>query len=236
MEKTLEMNRSASPGTLYIIATPLGNPRDISLRALDILSTVDTIACESAGRAGKLLREHKIPTRQLLICQAGNEAASAEGLVQLLRKGRSIAYISDAGTPGISDPGLKLVATARRHNFAIEALPGPSALTLITSLAPWPCAPFSFIGFLSPKSGRRRRELARWLQQGHSFIFYESPFRVLSTLKDLGELAPERAIFLGREMTKKNAQFLQGTSDYLLGQLEIPIRGELTLLVAPKSG
>ncbi len=226
----------ALPRSLYMVATPLGNLRDITLRALDILASVDVIACESRQRATRLLRAHQIHPGQLLVCQAGNEAASAEGLVRLLKKGRSIAYISDAGTPGISDPGTKLVATVRAAGFTVESLPGPSALTLLISMSSCSCNPLSFIGFLSPKSGRRQRELQHWMEQGHSFVFYESPFRLETTLEILYQLDPHRQIFLGREMTKKNAQFLLGTSDYVLGQLKAisAIRGECSVLVAAR--
>ncbi len=223
---------------LYIVATPLGNLRDISLRALDILASVDIIACESLARSKNLLREYGIQPQQLVVCQAGNEAASAEGLVKLLKQGHSIAYISDAGTPGISDPGTKLVARVKQAGFVIKALPGPSALTLIASLAGYPCKPLAFIGFLSTKNGRRRLELQHWLEQEHCFVLYESPFRIISTLKELASLAPKRKIFLGREMTKKSEQFLSGTSDYILSHLEavsFSIRGEFTLFIAAES-
>ena len=220
--------------TLYMVATPLGNLRDITLRALDILASVDVIVCESLNRAKKLLRAYRIQPAQLLVCQAGNEEASATGLIKLMQRGTSIAYICDAGTPGLNDPGMRLVAAARSEGFAVEALPGPSALTMIASLASASCKPLSFIGFLSPKSRRRRRELKFWLEQGHSFVFYESPFRIISTLEELAQLAPEREIGMGREMTKKNAQFLWGTSDYILCQLNSmsTVCGEFTLLVA----
>ncbi|WGK68117.1 16S rRNA (cytidine(1402)-2'-O)-methyltransferase [Candidatus Haliotispira prima] len=232
--KSPEAGERARPQTLYMVATPIGNLRDITLRALDILTSVDVIACESLMRSRNLLREYRIYPEQLLVCQAGNEEAGAGGLVKLLERGRSIAYISDAGTPGINDPGMKLVAAVRGEGFAVEALPGPSALTMMASLASCSCKPLSFVGFLSPKSGRRQRELRHWLEQGHSFVFYESPFRVEATLKDIDCLAPQRVLFLGREMTKKNAQFLWGTSDHLLCQLKLMtlVRGEFTLLVA----
>lgn len=223
----------AQEQTLYMVATPIGNLRDITLRALDILATVDVICCESLNRAHKLLHQYQIRGKQLLVCGAKNEEASAEGAVKLLQKGRSLAYISDAGTPGLNDPGAKLLGTVRKAGFAVEALPGPSALGLMASLASCPCKPLSFVGFLSPKRGRKQRELQYWLGLGHSFLLYESPFRLIATLEILKELAPRRELFLGREMTKKNAQFLVGTADDILARFESasPVLGECSLLI-----
>ena len=235
-KKTEAGQKTARAQTLYMVATPIGNLRDITLRALDILGSVDVICCESLNRARKLLHQYQIRGKPLLVCGAKNEEASAEGAVKLLQKGRSLAYISDAGTPGLNDPGAKLLATVRKAGFAAEALPGPSALGLMASLASCPCKPLSFVGFLSPKRGRKQRELQYWLEQGYSFLLYESPFRLEATLEMLKELAPRRELFLGREMKKKNAQFLEGTADDILTRIRaaLPVLGECSLLVAAK--
>ena len=232
--KNMQVADCAREQTLYMIATPIGNLRDITLRALDILASVDVIVCESLNKAHRLLYQYQIRGKQLLVCGAKNEEASAEGVVKLLQKGQSLAYISDAGTPGLNDPGAKLLAKVRKAGFTVEALPGPSALGLMASLASCSCKPLSFVGFLSPKHTRKQRELQYWLGLGHSFLLYESPFRLQATLEMLRELAPRRELFLGREMTKKNAQFLVGTSDNILAQLATtsPILGECSLLVA----
>lgn len=192
-----------APSTLYAVATPIGNLRDITLRALDVLRGVDRIAAEDTRVSSGLLRHYGIATR-LIALHEHNERAQAARIVALLQEGLSVALISDAGTPGVSDPGAELVAIVRSAGFAVLPIPGPSALTAALSVTGWPAIPFTFIGFLPPKAAARRAALEALREAREALIFYEAPHRIVATLGDFAErLGGSRRITIGRELTKR---------------------------------
>lgn len=219
--------------TLYIVATPIGNLKDITLRALEVLREVDVVACEDTRQTLKLLNAHGIRKR-LVSCRADNELQSAEGICRLLGEGQSVAYATDAGTPSVSDPGGALVQAVRRAGYPVVPIPGPSALAAIVSVAGIRGGAVTFEGFLSPKSGKRRARLAELLARGEPFVLYESPFRLLKLMRDLADLSPERELIVGREMTKVHEEYRAATASELLAEFESRgrILGEFSVLVS----
>lgn len=217
---------------LYIVATPIGNMSDITLRAIETLKSVDTIACEDTRHTSILLNHLGIQGKNLIACHARNEENSANGIVKLLSEGRSVAYCSDAGTPGVSDPGSRLVRAVRAAGFRVVPIPGASASVSLISVSGLAGKTFTFEGFLSPKSGRRQKRLSQLLERDEAFIVYESPFRIRKTLTEIMNLAPERNMVLGREMTKTFEEFLCGTAEEILSQLKTE-KGEFALCVLP---
>ena len=192
-----------APSTLYAVATPIGNLRDITLRALDVLRGVDRIAAEDTRVSSVLLRHYGISTRLIALHQH-NERAQAARIVAWLREGLSVALIADAGTPGISDPGAELVAIVRAAGFAVLPIPGPSALTAALSVTGWAAVPFTFIGFLPARPATRRAALEALREVREALIFYEAPHRIIATLGDLAErLGESRRVTVGRELTKR---------------------------------
>ena len=224
----------AAPGTLYVVATPLGNLRDITLRALDILKSADVIAAEDTRVTAVLLRHFGIATRPLSL-HAHNEAKRAAEIVAVLRSGRSVALVSDAGTPAVSDPGAALVGSVRAAGFAIVPVPGANAAVAAVSAAGLGAERFAFLGFL-PTSAKRRRELVQ--QAGAlsmALVVYEAPHRVQETVAELAQwLAGARTIVIARELTKKfesiAAMPLADASDWLAADSDRQ-RGEFVLIV-----
>lgn len=219
--------------TLFVVATPIGNLQDITLRALEILRSVDIVAAEDTRETMKLLSAFQIQ-KKLISCRSANETASAAGIVKLLSEGKSIAYCSDAGTPGLSDPGAVLVRAVREAGFAVVPLPGPSAFACLLSAAGVSGRCVLFEGFLSPKPGKRRKRLKELLERQESFVVYESPFRVVKLLQDLADIESDREIVLGREMTKNFEEFVSGTASGVLQDFQARniIKGEFALLVS----
>ena len=217
-------------GVLYVVATPIGNLADITLRALQTLRAVDVIACEDTRRTRVLLSHHDVGTRTVAY---GHDEARSGRVLGLLRSGLDVALVSDAGTPGISDPGSGAVRAAREAGFAVIPIPGASAVTALLSVMGTSAQGVRFYGFCSPKPGRRRAQLQRLLADGSPFLLFEGPHRVLKLLDDLAQAAPERSIVLGRELTKLHEEVLEGTASALRDQLagRTRIAGELTLLV-----
>lgn len=224
------------PSTLYMIASPIGNLMDLTLRALEVLKSCDIVACEDTRKTGLLLKQYGL-SKRLLSCRAANEAASAQGLIKLLSQGKMLAYLSDAGTPGLSDPGSRLVSAVLEAGFRVLPLPGPSALACLWSVNPFGSRSFLFDGFLPVKSGPRRRRLAELLDRGECFLFYEAPHRVQAVLTEIAELAPRRPLLVGREMTKIHEEYLRGTAEEILQKLKSSdtIRGEFVFLVSELS-
>jgi len=221
-----------------MVATPVGNLQDMTYRAVEILNGVDIIACEDTRESAKLLNHYGI-RKQLISCRARNEKQSAPGIVKLLNEGRNIAYVSDAGTPVLSDPGRLLVREARDAGHEIMPVPGASAFSTLVSVCGFPGKTFLFEGFLSPKQGKRKKRLQELLDRGENFMIYESPYRVLKVLSEIGEIDPLREILVGREMTKKFEEYIEGTADKLINHLETGnhSKGEFALLVsAEKKG
>ena len=226
------MNES---GCLYIVATPIGNLKDITIRALDVLKEVDLVACEDTRHTLKLLNAYSISCR-LLSCRSGNEEKAAEKIVDLLEGGGRAAYASDAGTPGLSDPGSRLVRIVRDAGFPVIPLPGPSAFASLLSVSGFAGKGVLFEGFLSPKAGRRRKRLGQLLEREEAAVFYESPFRIIKLLTDIADLFPEREILVGREMTKIHEEFLEGPVETVLNELNSreKVKGEFSVLVSGK--
>lgn len=196
------MNTTDKTTALYVVATPIGNLADITLRALEVLRTVDLVACEDTRHARHLLDHHGIRAATLSLHEH-NEAAAAQKLVAALREGRRVALISDAGTPGISDPGARACAAVRAAGFAVVPLPGPSAAVAALSAAGLADARFLFAGFLSSKSTGRRGEIESLKSVPAALVFYEAPHRIEDTLADLAAiLEPERTLVVARELTK----------------------------------
>jgi 16S rRNA (cytidine1402-2'-O)-methyltransferase len=223
-------------GTLYIVATPIGNLEDITLRAIRILQEVRLIAAEDTRHTRILLDKYRIST-PLTSLYDQNEAKKSDLLLARLQKGEDIAYVSDAGTPGISDPGYILVRKAIARSILVVPVPGASALITALSVSGLPMDSFVFLGFLPAKQARRRQLLVSLQQEKRTLVFYESPRRLLSSLQDIEALLGERAVVVSREMTKMYEEFLRGPAGRLVAALgEGAIRGEVTLIVAGCSG
>ena len=218
--------------TLFIVATPIGNLDDITIRAIKTLREADVIACEDTRHTQMLLNHLEITGKRLIACHAHNEAASSQGIVGLLSQGLDVAYCSDAGTPGVSDPGSRLVRAVREAGFTVVPIPGASASVTLISASGLSGKTFTFEGFLSPKSGRRKTRLKELLAREEAFIIYESPFRILKTLSEIKELDDSRRIVLGREITKAFEQFLYGTASEIISQLKV-VKGEFAFVVLP---
>jgi 16S rRNA (cytidine1402-2'-O)-methyltransferase len=222
--------------TLYIIGTPIGNLGDISFRAVEILKTVDLVACEDTRRTLKLLSHLglRIP---LLSCRAQNERPAAGRLIAALNEGKTLAYASDAGTPGISDPGAVLARLAAEAGHDVIPSPGPSAFASLVSVAGGMDKTVIFEGFLSPRPGRRRSRLRELLDLEAAFVLYESPHRILKLLEDLVDLDKERYICVGREMTKAHEEYLRGsvTEILLILQKKSGQIGEFSVFVSGKN-
>ena len=203
------------PGTLYLVATPIGNLEDITLRALRVLRECDVIAAEDTRHTGQLLRQFEI-SRPMISCFAFNEARRSEEILERLRRGEKVALVTDAGSPGISDPGERVVRAVRAAGLRVEPVPGACALVAAFTASGLPTDELHFVGFLPHKSGQRRRRLEELQTVPGVLAFYESPYRVEKLLGELGEVFPERTVVLARELTKKFEEFLRGTPAELL--------------------
>ena len=233
------------PAGLYLVATPIGNLGDITLRALDVLKRVDRIACEDTRQTQKLLNHFHIatPTES---CHQHNERERAASLVEALKNGRRIAFVSDAGMPGISDPGSWLATAAIAAGVPVIPIPGANAAVSALVASGMPTAEFHFIGFLPEKAGARRTRLeilaSETGESAPTLVFYEAPHRILETLSDLEAVwGPALRVVVARELTKIHEEFLRGTVAEVRRDLAARdrIRGEITLLVqppAPKAG
>jgi len=216
-------------GVLYIVATPIGNLEDITLRALRILKEVHLIAAEDTRHARILLARYEIQT-PLTSYHEHNERAKARPLVERLERGEPIALIADAGTPAISDPGYRLVAEAIRAGIRVIPIPGPSALAL--SASGLPTDRFAFEGFLPAKKPQRKGKLKDLARDPRTLVFYEAPHRLKDSLVDMLEILGDRPIAIGREITKIHEEFLRGRVSEVLAQLaDRDVKGEITLIV-----
>jgi len=219
-------------GTLYIVATPIGNLEDVTLRALRVLKEADLIAAEDTRHTKKLLSHYGIST-PLTSYYDHVEASKAPALLAQLQAGKTIALVSDAGTPGIADPGYRLVTGAAEAGVAVVPIPGPSTLTALLSVGGLPTDRFAFEGFLPAKGGQRRKALARLKQEERTLVFFESPHRLLDLLADLEESWGDRQVVIGRELTKLFEEVLRGTVSEVRALLHgREIKGEVALLVA----
>jgi 16S rRNA (cytidine1402-2'-O)-methyltransferase len=229
MERTLP---PLTPGTLYLVATPIGNLEDITLRALRTLKECDLIAAEDTRRTGQLLKHFEI-SKPLISYFQFNEARRSEQIIARLQAGEKIALVTDAGSPGISDPGERVVKAAIAAGLRVEPVPGPAALVAGLTASGLPTRHFHFIGFLPHKPGQRRKAIEAVKHLEATLVFYESPYRVERLLKELDEIVPTRQVVLGRELTKKFEEFLRGTPATLLAALQQrSIKGEFVVMVA----
>lgn len=224
------------PGILYIVATPIGNLDDITLRALRVLKEVDVIAAEDTRHTQILLRHHDIHT-PLTSYHEHNERAKSQELVTRLARGQQIALVSDAGTPAISDPGFRLVVQAIRAGVRIVPIPGASALTAVLSASGLPTDRFVFEGFLPAKKSQRRERLQTLRDETRTLIFYEAPHRLKEALDDIHELLGNRDAVLAREVSKLHEEFWRGPVSELIGALgNAEPRGEVTLILSGSAG
>jgi len=219
-------------GALYVVATPIGNLEDISLRALRILKEVDLIACEDTRQTQTLLRHYSISTPTISYHEH-NEMQRAEELVVKLEHGARIALVSDAGMPGVSDPGYRLVNSAIRHHVSVIPVPGAVAFVSALVASGLPTDSFRFNGFLPAKTGKRRESLEKIRNSPRTQVFYEAPHRVREALQDIVEiLGPERHVVIAREVTKIHEEFLRGTARQMLEvATQRELKGEITLLI-----
>jgi len=219
-------------GILYVVATPIGNLEDVTLRALKILREVSLIAAEDTRRTARLLQQYSISTRTTSLHEH-NERQKAPKLIERLIAGESIALVSDAGTPLISDPGETLVARARAAGIRVESIPGPSAVMAAISSSGLPAAEFTFLGFPPSRPKDRKLWLARACHEPRLVVFFEAPHRIRQTLEFLAELVdPDRAIGVGRELTKAHEELVIRPIYGLVNAFKAP-RGEFTVLISP---
>lgn len=217
---------------LYIVATPIGNLEDITYRAVRILREADLIACEDTRQTRKLLDHYGIE-KPLISYHEHNEAQRAEELIARIESGASVAQVSDAGMPGISDPGYRVVKLALQHGIRVVPIPGPSAVIAALAASGLPTDAFEFRGFLPAKAGQRRSALEAILAVEHTVIFYEAPHRIVESLEDVVHvLGPERPVVIARELTKIHEEFIRGTAKEVLEAARgRELKGEITLLI-----
>lgn len=230
----MESNKEIT-GRIILVPTPIGNLGDITLRALEVLRSADRIACEDTRHSGQLLAHHGISGKPLVSLHEHNETRRAPDLIAAARVGETIAVITDAGMPGISDPGYRLVQACIESGTPLEVLPGPSAVITALIGSGFPCHAFHFGGFLSVKSGKRRSALTTALESGETSIFFESPHRIISTLEILADIDPDARACVARELTKKFETYHRGSAAEVLAHFQIhPPKGEIVLLVHSK--
>ncbi len=219
-------------GTLYMVGTPIGNLQDITLRALSTLKTVDLIACEDTRRTEKLLQHYQVSTPTTSYHEH-NELTKAAELILELEQGARIALVSDAGMPGVSDPGYRLISLCIRHRIPVVPIPGASAFVAALVASGLPTDAFRFSGFLPSKPNRRRKVLEEHKDSQKTLIFYEAPHRILETLEDVNQVLGNRHVVVAREVTKIHEEFLRGRCLDVLAELRQrnQVQGEITLLI-----
>jgi 16S rRNA (cytidine1402-2'-O)-methyltransferase len=226
---------NSTKGILYIVSTPIGNREDITLRGLRILKEVDLIAAEDTRHTGLLLKHFAIQT-PLTSYFEGNELKKKEFILSQLRQGRHIALVSDAGTPGISDPGFRLIRTAIENQIRVVPIPGPSAVIAALSVSGLSTDAFLFKGFLPHKSKKKRDLLKQLEEVKETLIFYESPYRLSETLKDIVDILGDREMVLSRELTKVYEEVLRGKVSKIMNQIsERKLKGEITLVISGRT-
>lgn len=223
-----------SQGTLYVVATPIGNLKDITLRAVETLKEADLIAAEDT-RHTRILTDHYNIRTPLTSYFEHNRITKGEYLIRLLKEGKNIALVSDAGTPGISDPGAHIIRLAIENGIAVSGLPGPSALILGLVISGLPADRFSFEGFLTNKSAARRKKLLGFKKEERTIIFYESPHRILKTLHDILEVLGDIRISVMRELTKKFEEVIRDRASALIEHFEKrKPKGEFLVVLNPR--
>ena len=223
------------PGTLYLVATPIGNLEDITLRALRTLKHCDCLAAEDTRRARTLLTRYEI-AKPVVSCHRFNEARRSEEMIERLQSGETVALISDAGSPGISDPGERMVRAAVAVGLRVEAVPGPCALVAAVTASGLPTDELHFKGFLPHKSGQRIRTLERLRSYAGTLVLYESPHRVEKLLGELARTHAERFVVIARELTKRFEEYMRGTPNELCELVKNRrMRGEFVVMVGPEN-
>ncbi len=226
-----------NPGVLYIVATPIGNLEDITYRAVRILKEADLIACEDTRQTRKLL-DHYAIDKPMISYHEHNEGQRAQELIAKLESGATIAQVSDAGMPGISDPGYRVVQLALEHGITVVPIPGASAVIAALAASGLPTDAFEFRGFLPAKAGQRRTALEEVRSVPHTVIFYEAPHRILESLEDVVRtLGLQRPVVIARELTKIHEEFIRGTAQQVLDVVrDRELKGEITLLIGKSEG
>ena len=220
-----------TPSTLYLVATPIGNLEDITVRALRVLGEADLIACEDTRRTAKLLHHYSL-RKEMVSYHEHNEMTRAAELAIRMEQGARVALVSDAGTPVISDPGHHLVSLCLRHRIPIIPVPGPSALVAALAASGLPTEEFLFVGFLPPRAGDRRKALDRLARECRTIVLYEAPHRLVEMLADALDRLGRRPAVIAREVTKVHEEFLRGDlAELLVRARRTPLRGEMTVLI-----
>jgi 16S rRNA (cytidine1402-2'-O)-methyltransferase len=220
-------------GCLYLVATPIGNLEDITVRALRVLKEADLVACEDTRQTQKLLQHYGIH-KELISYHEHNELTRAPELVIQLEEGAQVALVSDAGTPVVSDPGHRLVVLCLRHHIPVVPIPGPSAFVAALAASGLPTEEFLFVGFLPSRAGARRKKLDELKSEPRALVLYEAPHRLAETLSDAADLLGSRQAVVARELTKIHEEFLRGSLAELRDAARArPPRGEITLLIGP---
>ena len=217
---------------LYVVATPIGNLGDITLRAIETLKSVDVVAAEDTRRSGMLLKHLGIK-KPFVSYHEHNEAARTSELVERLARGENVVLITDAGTPALSDPGLRLIRECIKREVPFTIIPGPSSILTALLGSGFSTRQFSFRGFLPVKSGQRERELRAAAEREATVIFFESPYRLTKTLAACVDIMPDRQLCVARELTKKFEEFRRGTASELLAHYQVhPPKGEIVLVIS----
>jgi 16S rRNA (cytidine1402-2'-O)-methyltransferase len=221
-----------TPGRLILCATPIGNLEDITLRVMRVLSEADVVACEDTRRTRKLLTHHGIEARSLVVYSDVTERRQGRVLLERIEAGATVALVTDAGMPGLSDPGYRLVRACAEAGIPVEVAPGASAAITALALSGLPPARFVFEGFLPRKSGERRRRIEELASEPRTIVIYESPHRIVASLGDLAELLGERPAVLARELTKLHEEVRRGSLTELAASVAAePPRGEMVIVV-----
>ena len=219
--------------TLYIVGTPIGNLGDITFRAVETFKSVDVVAAEDTRHTLQLLNHLEIK-KPLVSCRSQNEGVASQKIIRMLDEGQTVAYASDAGTPGISDPGAILAGLARKAGHTVVPIPGASAFASLVSIAGAGGKTLVFEGFLSPKPGRRRSRLKELMEMEAAIVLYESPFRIVKLLTDIADIDSERRVVVGRELTKMHEEIVEGTAQELLEDFasRSKIQGEFAVFIS----
>lgn len=229
-----KINRDERSGTLYVVSTPIGNLEDITLRAINVLRKVDIIAAESVGHTRGLCQYHNIKTK-LTRYNQHNQKTKAPELIRRLKSGQGVAVVTDAGTPGISDPGVYMIHLAAKEKIPVSPIPGPSAVIAALSVSGLPSEQFLFQGFLPNKSGKRKRALSELASETRTMVFFEAPHRIRVMLEDVKEVLGDRQMVMLREITKAFEDIKRGPVSEVLAHLTPDrVRGEFTLVVRGK--
>ena len=218
---------------LYIVGTPIGNLGDITFRAVETFKSVDVVAAEDTRHTLQLLNHLEIK-KPLVSCRSQNEEVASQKIIKMLDEGQTVAYASDAGTPGISDPGAILAGLARKAGHTVVPIPGASAFASLVSVAGAGGKTLVFEGFLSPKPGRRRSRLKELLAMEAAVVLYESPFRIVKLLADIADIDSERRVVVGRELTKLHEEIVEGTAGEVLEDFSqrSKIQGEFAVFIS----